>query len=285
MRGIMKQNILVSIILALFISCATKKAPELEPKADINRKEVITKPDYLWVFKPNINVRSDNSPSSSKLTQLSDGDSVIVLKNENGWYQIKTTSDTTGWIRTDLLGPRNLSAFSKAVTFVDSLREAEEIEIFFDKNLYHKRIYISYPPRFYTTKSAVEAKTKLITDDFQRRVYRGKVNARVLQPGNKEEYLAITVPGETNADPILPVVPYGILRKVTPKYANGISLEYETPDDISDEQILATARNLSERFPLTYPKIEITFFDTSKNCRLWFVEDSNGENFKFDACP
>ncbi len=148
------------LILSMMIGCATKKPPEIEEESSIVEKEITPLPDYLWAFKPNINVREDHSPSSSKVAQLSDGDSVIVMTNENGWYQIRTNENTIGWVRTDLLGPKNLSAFTRAISFVDSLKENEEIEVFFDKKLYHKRIYISFPAAFYTSKSKVEAINK-----------------------------------------------------------------------------------------------------------------------------
>ncbi len=285
----MKFILLALLSLAILIGCATKKPPEPAKTEDIIEKEIIPEPTYLWAFKPSVNVRETNAPPSLKIAQLSDGDSVVVVANRDGWYQIKTEENTTGWVRTDLLGPKNLSAFRRAVSFVDSLRDNEKIDVFFDKNLYHKRIYISFPPELYSSKSAVESKTRELVDNFQTRVYRGEVTARVLRPDSEEEYLTIVVKGVKNADPLLPVIPFGIIRKVTPQYAAGIELEYETPPDIPDQQILNTARKLSGEYPLTYQKIKITFIGESdsatKQCRLWFREDENGEEYKFNQCP
>jgi len=285
----MKFVLLAILSLAVLTGCATKKPPEPAAPEDIVEKEIISKPTYLWAFKPGVNIRESNAPSAAKISQISDGDSVAVLANRNGWYQVRTEENNTGWIRTDLLGPKNLSAFRRAVSFVDSLQEKEKIDVFFDKNLYHKRIYISFPTELYTSKSIIESVTRKVIDDFQTRVYRGEVTERVLKPGSDEEYLTIVVKGVKNADPLLPVIPFGIIRKVIPKYAKGIKIEYEIPSDISDQQILNTARKLSGEYPLTYQMIEVTFVDDSdsskEQCRLWFMEDENGEDYKFNQCP
>jgi hypothetical protein len=135
----------------------------------------------------------------------------------------------------------------------------------------------------------VEARTKALVDIFQARVYLGKVTARVLRPDSEEEYLTINVNGKQNADPLLPVIPFGIIRKAIPRYSAGIELEYEAPPEIADQQILATARKLSGEYPLSYKKIEVTFISKSESspeqCRLWFKEDANGEDYKFSPCP
>ena len=103
-------------MLVLLISCATKKQPEFDAEEDPAEKVDVPTPYYLWAFKPQVNLRADNKSSAPMLTQLADGDSVIILNSTDGWYQVKTTADTIGWVRTDLLGAKNLSAFSRAVS-------------------------------------------------------------------------------------------------------------------------------------------------------------------------
>ena len=119
----MRSVLLILLSLAIMIGCATKKPPEPTKTTDIIEKEITPAPIYLWAFKPRVYVRENNAPSSSKIALLSDGDSVVVVANKHGWYQIKTEENTTGWVRTDLLGPKNLSAFRRAVSFVDSLQQ------------------------------------------------------------------------------------------------------------------------------------------------------------------
>jgi hypothetical protein len=235
-----------------------------------------------------VNIRDAASGSGDKLAQLVDGDSVIVLTNENGWYQIKSLDGITGWVRSDLLGPKELSTYPSAVRFIEEMKEKEQIELYFDKNLYHKRIYISFPSEVYTSKTNVEKKTRELVKLYQEDVYRGHVTARVLRAGSDEEYITLEIKGSVNADPLLPVIPFGRIEKVERNNPSKIKLSYSTPVDISDEKLISTARQLSSKFPISYQLVEITFknapYSTEKQCRLWFMEDKNGEDYKLNQC-
>ena len=101
----MSTKLLLSFLaIFIMIGCSAKKTIET-PEPDIDT-QAIHKETMLWVYKPTVNIRDKASGSGEKLAQLVDGDSVIVLENENGWYQIKTIDGTSGWIRSDLLGPK-----------------------------------------------------------------------------------------------------------------------------------------------------------------------------------
>ena len=91
----------------MMFGCTAKKTVE-SPESDIDTR-VIYKKSLLWVYKPTVNIRDKASGSGNKVAQLVDGDSVMVLTNENGWYQIKTIDGKNGWVRSDLLGPKELS--------------------------------------------------------------------------------------------------------------------------------------------------------------------------------
>jgi len=266
--------------------CTSKKTVET-PVADIDRGSVY-KDALLWVYKPNVNIRDKASGSGNKLAQLMDGDSVVVLANENGWYQIKATNGETGWVRSDLLGPKELSAFHYAVRFIEEMKKKEQIEVYFDKKLYHKRIYISFPSDMYASMTKIESNTRDLVKRYQEDVYRGHVTARVLKPGSDEEYMTIEIKGTVNADPILPVIPFGRIEEVDRKNPSEIKLYYSTPEDISDEKLISTARQISSKFPISYKRVEITFKNTPYNmtdtCRIWFMEDKNGEDYKLDQC-
>lgn len=276
-------------VISIIAGCAVKKSAQLElPAAETVEKVREPKPEYLWAFLPAVNVREAARENAEKLTQLNDGDSVAVLANRNGWYEIRTSEKTSGWVRSDLLGPKNFSAFKRAVSFVDSLREKNGIEIFFDKKLYHKRIYIRFPAAMYQSRSQIEDGTTAILHAYQQEVYRGDVSARVLKPDSEEEFMTMDFSGEVNADPLLPVIPFGFLKQAHRRYAQGITLTYIVPDSLSDQQLLETARTLSASYPLTYKRIEISFITNrtrrENNCRLWFVEDARGEEFKLNEC-
>ena len=285
----MKYLLFLLIFTILIIGCAVKKTPDsgMRPPEEI---EKVPQPeaDYLWAFSPSVNVRGARQESADKLIQLTDGDSVAVVTNQDGWYQIRTDNQTEGWVRSDLLGPKNFSAFKRAVDFVDSLRDKNGTELYLDKNLYHKRIYIQFPSAYYQSRTGVEEETKTLLRVYQKKVYRGDVTARVLKPGSEDEFLTLESKGEANADPLLPVILFGVIKTAHRAYPNGINLTYSAPADISDQQLLKTARALSASYPLTYKKVEIVFVtengDDEEVCRLWFVEDSYGEEYKFNDC-
>ena len=270
----------------MMLGCAAKKTVET-PEPDID-KETVYKEALLWAYKPTVNIRDKASGSGAMVDQLVDGDSVTVLSNENGWYQIKTIDGKSGWVRSDLLGPKELSAFPYAVKFIEGLKVKEQIEVYFDKNLYQKRIYISFPAELYSSKPDIDKITRDLVKQYQKEVYRGQVTARVLKPGSEEEYLTLEIKGSVNADPILPVIPFGRIEEVNRDNPSEIKLSYSTPEDISDEKLISTARQLSSKFPLSYQRVEITFKDApyaiDKPCRLWFMEDANGEDFKLNQC-
>jgi len=266
--------------------CTSKESIE-PPVSDVD-KDAVYKEALLWVFKPNINIRESASGSANKVTALVDGDSVIVLANFDGWYQIKTIDGQAGWIRSDLLGPKELSAFSSAVTFIENLKENENIELYFDKNLYHKRIYISFPSDHYSSHQNVETKTKDLVKNYQQKVYSGHVTARVLKPGTEEEYLTLEMKGAINAEPILPIIPFGRIESVDRSNPSGIRLIYSIPSDVSDDELITTARQIVPKFPISYQSVEVTFkespYSNQKPCRLWYMENKNGEDFKIGEC-
>jgi hypothetical protein len=273
-----------AILLMLFLfACAAKKTVEFAEGSD-TKSVLPVDYNYLWVFKPNINVRESNSGASAKIEELADGDSVKVLTNVGGWYQIQTDDKQKGWIRSDLLGPRNLSVFRPAVAFADSLKNTEKIELFFDKKLYYKRIYLSLPPEFYSSRANVENKMQAIVKNYQEKVYSGKLTVRVFKPGSEEEYLTKSIGGTANADPLLPVMPFGRIKAVERPKSTQITLDYQVPPEIQDQELLVTARQLSSIYPISFQQVEIIFRETDNNCRLWFIEDANGEDYKFNKC-
>jgi hypothetical protein len=268
-------------LIALALSCAAKK--EIMPKPE--PEPAPAKGTYFWAVKPEVNIRLDNTTAATKLGKLNDGDSVLVIENKSGWYQIQSDELTFGWIRSDLLGPRKVSVFAKAVSFVDSLISSDGTELFFDNKLLHRRIYVAYPATMYTSKSNIEEKTKKLVQEYQEKVYRGDVTARVLKPGTQDEYFTMNIRGFKNPDILLPVLPFGILTDVNISNPENIKLTISTPDEISDKQLLTTARNIVSIYPITYSKVELLFVSADKQCRLWLIEDKSGEDYKVNHCP
>jgi hypothetical protein len=244
--------------------------------------------NYFWAYKSLVNIRESNTAASKKIGQLSDGDSVLVVSNENGWYKIQTDT-LQGFIRSDLLGPKNLSTFRRAFNFANELKKDEQIDLFFDKKLHHKRIFISLPAESFTSPELIRDKVEKLLEKYQQKVYWGHVTAVIFEPGTQEEYLKIEKSGQPNAEVTLPILPFGQLLDVYNNSADDISLTILTPDSVVDQDLLHTSRSIVAIYPITYKNVELTFISRNMNredkCRLWFKEDSDGETFKFNHCP
>ncbi len=279
MRSILKYSYFLILIIAW--SCTSQKEL-VEPEKTTPPKLLGT---YFWAVKPEINIRAQNSTSASKLGKINDSDSVLVLENQKGWYKIQRDDKTFGWIRSDLLGPKKVSVFANAVNFVDSLLEADSTELFFDKKLLHRRIYLAYPASMYTSKSKIKKSTEKLVREYQVEVYRGNVTARVLKPGSQDEYLTIDVKGKQNPDIKLPVLPFGILSDVDNAAPAIIKLTITTPESVSDNDIITAARDIVSIYPISYSKVELFFISDQAGCRLWYSEDENGEEYKLNECP
>ena len=279
MQSILKYSFF--LILIITWSCSSQK--ELVKPAETTPPKPMG--TYFWAVKPEINIRARNSTSALKLGKLNDGDSVLVLENQKGWYKIHSDNKSFGWIRSDLLGPKKVSVFANAVNFVDSLFETDSTELFFDKKLLHRRIYLAYPALMYTSKSEIKKYTEQLVQEYQIEVYRGNVTARVLKPGSQDEYLTIDVKGKQNPDIKLPILPFGILSDVDNNTPANIKLTITTPDSVSDDDIIKTARDIVSIYPISYSRVELLFVSDQARCRLWYSEDENGEEYKVNECP
>ena len=273
----MRYLIFASLIILLF-SCTPKVAKEPPPKKE--QQEI----KYLWAYKQTANVRSGNFSGSNKVTSLTDGDSVKVLRNDNGWYEIQLNNGTNGWIRSDLLGTKDMSVFSKAISFSHDLKEKEYITLFFDKKIQHKRILLEFPKSEYTSKSIVEKKARKIGDKYQKSVYAGNVTIQVIEPENQSEYLTINLPGSPNADINLPVFTFGILEEVNVLNQDELKLVITVNENINNTDMLKEARKIAGSFPLTLKKVNVTLKNNSQKCILSFIEDAAGETYKFNQC-
>ena len=269
---------MANYLIVLIFSCTPKVVKEPAPEVE--------KPDYkyLWAFKKSINVRANNSAGSTKLTSLADGDSVQVMQNQNGWYEIILNDGNKGWIRSDLLGTKNMSAFSKVIAFSEKLKERENINLFFDKKIQHKTIFLEFPSSAYSSKKNIENKVREIGKKYQAEVYPGKIKIQVIEPQNQSEYLTLNLSGSPNADLILPVFIYGILDNFQVQNKNELEIIIEVNEVIENNKLLKEARKIAGNFPLTLKKVNITFKNRSEKCILSFIEDASGEHYKFDQC-
>ena len=273
----MKKLLLVTLSILLF-ACTPKVIKEPPPKVEEPAKA------YLWVFKKSINVRSNNSANSIKIMTLSDGDSVQVLQNKEGWYEVILANGSNGWIRSDLLGTKEMSVFPKAVDFSNKLKDAENITLYFDKELQHKRIFLEFPQSDYKSKKDIETTAKKIGNDYQDQVYPGNVTLIVINPGDQSEYLNITLPAAEITDLDLPVLKYGILSQFKNSNNNELDLQITVREDIEKNSLLEEARKIVRSFPLILNKVKVIFKNKSEKCILTFIEDTAGELYKYNQC-
>lgn len=273
----MKYLVISSLIVFIF-SCTPKVVKEPPP--------TVEQPDlkYLWAFNKTVNVRAENSANANKVATLTDGDSVKIIRNNKGWYEVLFNNGTKGWIRSDLLGTKNMSAFRKAITFSNNLKETENITLYFDKEIQHKRIFLEYPEDEYSSRKNIENKTNEIGKNYQEKVYPGQVTIKVIEPGEQSEFLTIDLSGSPNADVNLPVFNFGILEEIDIKNLNELKLVISVNENIPNADMLKEARRIAGSFPLTFKKVNVTFKNKSQECILSFVEDATGENYKFNQC-
>jgi len=273
----MRYLVLASIAIFIF-SCTPKVVKETPPQVE--------QPDikYLWVYKKTINVRTDNSATSAKLASLADGDSVKVLQNENGWYEVIIDNGTKGWIRSDLLGTKSMSSFSKAIAFSNNLKEDKRINLFFDKKIQHKRIFLEFPKENYSSKKYIENKAREIGKEYQDTVYPGKITIQVIEPEKQSEYLTINLIGTPNADLVLPIIKYGILDDVVVEKNTKLKIIISINKIIENASLLDEARKIAGSFPISFASVIINFIDKKDKCILSFLEDASGEDYKFNQC-
>jgi hypothetical protein len=280
----MNKIIYYAFVSLILFSCAAKKELVTPVAKDLEKPDVV-KGIYYWIMKPRVFIRETNSVSSKKVDTLEDGDSVLVSLNQNGWYQVKTAENISGWIRSDLLGPKKLNTFIAAVNFAEQVKEEKKIDLFFDKKLFHKRIYISFPEQQYTSKAEVQSKAINIAQEYQNLVYRGDITVRVLKPGSEEEYLTFSQKGFPNSDLNLPILPFGRLESINFDNPEEIMIAVMISDEINNEILLNSAREISAGYPLSYKKVQLKYISEDGNCLLWFEENQNGEMFDFKQCP
>lgn len=291
----MRRFLWVSVFLFLFLSCN----PSVVKKETAPAQTTGAFPS-LYVIKEQVNLRSKPSAQLSKITTLEDGAELQVVKNQNGWYKIITDEGKKGWLRSDLAGPRTLSLTRMAAAFADSVLPAFNAKMFFDKTDLYKTIYLTLDAGFYSSQKKVRRQAQKIGRAYQKKVYHGALEIRVLHPQTKELFLRINRPAIGLTKIPLPVLKYGVLIALTEKN-KAVSIFIAVPDSISDKKLLRAARKISARYDYPFTKAEIYMASNSpqgirylthfketpahqKVCRLYYLEDADGEAYRFNFC-
>ncbi len=253
-----------------------------------------------YVVKPKINLRSRPSGRATVVAVLEDGNEVRIIKNNNGWLKVQDLDGHSGYVRSDLIGPRNLSRARLAAAFNDSIMPRFNAELFLDKTATYKIVYLTLPEKYYTTKAKARKQAKMIGRAYQQQVYPGAVEIRILKPKSKDLFERIKLSAKGYAGNKLPVLPFGRIIKWRQKNY-GIRIWVAIPANIGHKKLLKTARKISATYDLPVNKTEIYFVldepDVVRNvrkretnlrraeaCILYYLEDKNGEDYHFNFC-
>ena len=290
---------IVLLIILLFLAC-TKTAVKkevIEPPQEV--VETVQYPT-AYVIKETVNIRSAADMKSQIIAVLNDGEKIELLKNKNGWYRIKTENKKTGWVRSDMVGPKNLSRTLMAAVFVDSVLPDYNVKMFFDKKKLYKIAYLIFPEQEYKNKKTLKLKAEKIGKDYQQKVYAGAVELRVMKTDEKTLFTKIKLKALAKADIAYPVLTYGRLIDLSVNSKDELTIKISVPDSVIDNSLLKMAKNISKLYDYRIRKIEILFGrDTldgidflndpkkekkSPFCRLYYLEDDAGEYYKFNQC-
>ena len=284
----------VLIVILVFISCNTS----------VVKKEMVTVPSSplpsLYVLKEKVNLREKASSRSAKITTLEDGQELFVKENRNGWYKISTEEGLSGWVYSKLAGPVNLSPTRMASAFVDSVLPAFGVEMFFDKKELYKTVYLTLPASYYASPNKAKKFAAEIGKAYQKKVFHGAVKINVLKPQSKDIFLKFKLKAIGPDNIPLPEIKTGYLAKIEEKNKQ-VRIFIAVNDSINNKILLKSARSISAQYDYPFTKSEIYFIsDTAEGlsfikdmnklprnrrvCRLYYIEDKNGEDYHFDFC-
>jgi len=285
--------------LFLFILVIYACSPKIVEKEKSERETVLTYPT-AYVIKENVNVRAENNTHSNIIKKLKDGDKIYIIQNKNGWYEIRDDENNLGWLRSDLVGPRELSRTILASVFVDSLLPNFQSQMYFDNEALYKIVYLILPNSYYTSTSKAEEYATEIGKLYQKKVYPGKLELRIMTKDTDDLYARVTLSAIENPDTPVPIIEAGQLISLSESNKQ-VTIGVAVDDGVSNSKLLNLARKISAHYDFPYTKAEIYITlntpeginflkDFSRNpmdkniCKLYYVEDKNGEYFKYNFC-
>jgi hypothetical protein len=230
---------------------------------------------------------------------LNDGDRVYLVRNVEGWYEIRYDGNKTGWLRSDLVGPKNLSRTALAKTFVDSVLPAFNSEMYFDKQELYRVVYLILPEQDYSSKARAAQKARELGEAYQEKVYPGDLEIRIMKPDAPDElFMNVQLEAVSIADIPVPILEHGILQRLDSPEKGELRLWISVPDSLDEATSLALARSVSAAYAYPFTKAEIFLVENSPDTRaalddslqfpdpqipilLYYLEDKNGEYYQF----
>jgi hypothetical protein len=289
----MKYRLFLILLFPVIFACNPKVAKIESPAA---RSPYHT----LYIIKEQINMRSIPGTNGKIVAALQDGDEIQVRSNQKGWYQVISDEGQQGWVRSDLAGPRKLSLTRMASAFADSVMPAFKAELYFDKTELYKVIYLTLDKSYYDTQKKAKDYANKIAEAYQHKVYAGKVEVRVMHHDKEELYFKFYKPAIGLARVPVPVFKHGVLYSLN-EINKEVSIKIAVPDSIPGKELLRSARNISAAYDYPFKKAEIYMVTDSpagmsylKNpslapaevniCKLYYLEDADGEDYKYNFC-
>jgi hypothetical protein len=292
----MKRILIGLTAIFLIFSCNPRAVKKEIPKPK-------PAPNYpaAYIIKETVNLRADGNTASTVVKQLKDGEKVYLIQNEQGWYEVRDENGDQGWLRSDLVGPEDLSYTRKATFFVDSLLPRFNSQMFFDKEDLYKTAYLILPDEYYKSESKAETYAKELGTLYQEKVYPGDVELRVMTKDRKNLFKRINIQAIGNPNTPVPVIEAGRLISLT-ESNHHVKVKIAVKEDPGDKELLGEARKISRQYELPYTKAEIYIArdikagleylkDPSNKpvnpetiCLLYYLEDKDGEYYKFDFC-
>ncbi len=291
----MIKKALLSAMLLAAISCTTAPPTKTEPA-----KMALPAGSYrAYAMKGGINIRQ--APvSGAVVRQTEEGEEFVVFENKNGWYRIETVRKENGWIRSDFVGPENMSLAKRSAVFAEKVLPAYKAQIFIDENNPYRVIYLVLEPGYYQSVSQAARRARQIGQKYQQTVYPGSVEIRVMPPESKKVYTKITLPAIDAPLTRAPFIRHGRLYDLRLKNRR-LFLKLLIPAGLSNDTLLDMADEIAAGFGDDVRKVEMVFVEntpggmawlrgkphegTESACRLYFLEDANGTDYKFNFCP
>ncbi|RLD15743.1 hypothetical protein DRI50_03535 [candidate division KSB1 bacterium] len=277
----MKRLLIISLFGLLLFSCVNKVTKTNAPK------ETPQKPAYsVWttayVLKDHVLLRKGPGKKFPTVTTLQDGDQVRIIRNKHGWYKVVTDKNKSGWIRSNFVGPRNLSRTVMAAAFNDSIMNHFDAKLYIDKNHPYQVIYLET-----TEKNIGKAKkiARTIGKAYQQKVYPGKVTINLIRPHQTKYFTQVVLKPRGLAKIPVPIIEYGYLEKLIVK-GKTVRLQVRVPNGLSRKALLTLARKISSAYAYPFTKSEVLVrpMGASKKCLLYFLEDKYGEDYTFGKC-
>jgi uncharacterized protein YgiM (DUF1202 family) len=292
-----RKSIALSVLILLVLSCIPQKTV---------KPEIISHPEAAAYFtgtviRNNINIRSTSSTDGTIVGKVNDGEQVQVIQNNKGWYEIITSDKIKGWVRSDFIGTKSLSYNLKAENFSDSTLKDINVQMFIDENDPYAIIYMLLPENQYKDNEEAKNFVTKLGLQYQQKVYPGAVEIRILKKDKKSifEKVYLSTKGAVNLK--APYLATGMPFAFELLNGNAIVIKVLVPAGLSDDELLRMSQDISANYGDDIRKIEIYFVEDntdgrnylagqnmkpqdSSTCRFYFIEDSNGPDYKSNFC-